>query len=129
MAETHSDPPPPAVRVVAGRTVMVLRGEIDLLTVPSLSARLDELTAGPCPDLVVDLRDVTFIDCSGLGMLCRARNRVMAHQGRLRLVTDSPEFRRLLPPVGLAGVFDLDTRLCEALAPAADAGHLTGAKG
>ncbi|MER5448670.1 STAS domain-containing protein [Streptomyces sp. NPDC002766] len=129
MAEMHSEPPPPTVRVVAGRTVVALRGEIDLLTVPSLSARLDELTAGRRPDLVVDLRDVSFIDCSGLGMLCRARNRVVAQEGRLRLVTDSPGFRRLLPPAGLAGVFELDTRLCEALAPAADPGNLAGATG
>ncbi|MER8007441.1 MULTISPECIES: STAS domain-containing protein [unclassified Streptomyces] len=129
MAEMHSDPPPPTVRVVAGRTVVALRGEIDLSTVPSLSARLDELTAGPRPDLVVDLRDVSFIDCSGLGMLCRTRNRVVAHEGRLRLVTDSPDFRRLLPPVGLADVFDLESRLCEAVAHTADAGDLARATG
>ncbi|MGW3137790.1 STAS domain-containing protein [Streptomyces sp. NPDC001139] len=129
MAEMHSNPPPPTVRVVAGRTVVVLRGEIDLFAVPSLSARLDELTAGPCTDLVLDLRDVTFIDCSGLGMLCRVRNRVLAREGRLRLVTDSPGFRRLLAPVGLAGVFALDSRLCEALAPGADVGDLAGAAG
>ncbi|MGW3095304.1 STAS domain-containing protein [Streptomyces sp. NPDC001102] len=91
----HSNPPPPTVRVVAGRTVVVLRGEIDLFAVPSLSARLDELTAGPCPDLVLDLRDVAFIDCSGLGMLCRVRNRVLAREGRLRLVTDGGCWPRL----------------------------------
>ncbi|WP_458247749.1 STAS domain-containing protein [Streptomyces sp. MAI_2237] len=129
MAEMHSNPPPPTVRVVAGRTVVVLRGEIDLFVVPSLSARLDELTAVPCPDVVLDLRDVTFIDCSGLGMLCRVRNRVLAREGRLRLVTDSPGFRRLLAAAGLAGVFALDSRLCEALASGVDVGDLAGAAG
>ncbi|MFF7731697.1 hypothetical protein [Streptomyces sp. NPDC007984] len=32
--------------------VLTLRGELDLLAVPALRARLDVLTAGPCPDLV-----------------------------------------------------------------------------
>lgn len=131
MADTDPTPPPPppAVRVVAGRTVVVLRGEIDLLTVPSLSARLDDLTAGPRPDLIVDLRDVSFIDCSGLGMLCRARNRVRTREGRLRLITDSPSFRRLLPPLGLAGAFDLHPDLDAALGPAVGTGGLAGVTG
>jgi hypothetical protein len=33
-----------------------LRGEIDLLAEPALAARRDALTAGTCPDLVLDLR-------------------------------------------------------------------------
>ncbi|SMQ14183.1 anti-anti-sigma factor [Streptomyces sp. Ag82_O1-12] len=48
--------------------VVTLRGELDRLAVPALRARLDMLTAGPCPDLVLDLRPVSFIDCSGLGV-------------------------------------------------------------
>ncbi|MBX9360607.1 STAS domain-containing protein [Streptomyces massasporeus] len=87
--------------------VVTLRGELDLLTAPALRARLDVLTAGPRPDLVLDLRPVSFIDCSGLGVLCRARNRVSARQGRLRLVTDGTSLRRVLRHTGMAGVFEL----------------------
>ncbi|MFE1249568.1 STAS domain-containing protein [Streptomyces sp. NPDC058735] len=89
---------------------MTLRGEIDLLTAPALRSRLDSLTAGPRPDLVLDLRPVSFIDCAGLGVLCRARNRVLARQGRLRLVTESACVRRTLRHAGLAGVFEVLVR-------------------
>jgi hypothetical protein len=41
--------------------VVEVRGEIDILTASPLSARLDALTAGPCPDLVLALRPVTFL--------------------------------------------------------------------
>jgi anti-anti-sigma factor len=97
-----------------------LRGEIDILTAPPLAARLDALTAGPHPDLVLDLRPMAFIDCAGLGVLCRTRNRALARHGRLRLVTDSRSLRRVLRYVGLADVFELHPSLTAlALAPEA----------
>ncbi|MEU6665922.1 STAS domain-containing protein [Streptomyces sp. NPDC046727] len=101
--------------VPGGATVVSLRGEIDVLTVPALTERLDALTARQHPDLVLDLRPVTFIDCAGLGILCRTRNRTLARQGRLRLVTDSPRFRRVLRATGLTGVFEMCTRLPQPL--------------
>ncbi|MFE1293953.1 STAS domain-containing protein [Streptomyces sp. NPDC058731] len=105
-------------RAADGTTVVKLRGEIDILTAPSLGARLDDLTAVVLPDLVVDLRAVSFIDCAGLGVLCRARNRVMERHGRLRLITESSQFLRVLSGAGLDGVFEIYDRLPEALTAA-----------
>ncbi|MFJ8632385.1 STAS domain-containing protein [Streptomyces sp. NPDC093568] len=92
---------------VAGTTVVELGGELDLLAAPALRTRLDSLTAGTCPDLVLDLRAVSFIDCTGLGVLCRARNRVTARQGRLRLLTEDTCFLRVLRVTGLANAFEI----------------------
>ncbi|MGW3115826.1 STAS domain-containing protein [Streptomyces sp. NPDC001107] len=108
MAETHAGRAPcHTERVVGGTTVVEVHGEVDILTATPLSARLDSLTAGPCPDLVLDLRPVTFIDGSGLRLLCRARNRVLARQGRLRLVADSGRLLRILRIALLGDVFDI----------------------
>ncbi|GAA3771975.1 STAS domain-containing protein [Streptomyces coacervatus] len=122
MAETHTGPVPcHTERVVGGSTVVEVRGEIDILTATPLSARLDTLTGGPCPDLVLDLRPVTFLDVSGLRLLCRARNRVLARQGRLRLVADSGRLLHVLQAALLGGVFeilpDLHTALSDAPEP------------
>ncbi|MCW7945215.1 sulfate transporter [Streptomyces hygroscopicus] len=103
-------------RAVGGTTVVELRGEIDILTALPLGARLDDLTAAVHPDLVLDLRAVSFIDCAGLRLLCRAYNRVMERHGRLRLVTDSARFLRVLSGAGLDGVFQRYDRLPEDLA-------------
>ncbi|WP_329282190.1 STAS domain-containing protein [Streptomyces sp. NBC_01451] len=117
MSENHTRSPAPCTeRVVGGTTVVGLHGEIDLFAAPPLTARLDELTAGPRPDLVLDLRGVSFIDCSGLGVLCRARNRVLARDGRLRLVTRSAGFLRILRHTGLRDAFEVHSRLSGALA-------------
>ncbi|MBC2904179.1 STAS domain-containing protein [Streptomyces cupreus] len=108
--------PPLSERVEAEATVVAVRGELDLQSAPLLTARLDALTAGPGPDLVLDLRDVSFVDCSGLGVLCRTRARALARHGRLRLVTESPGLLRVLRVTGLSGVFELYPRLSDALA-------------
>ncbi|MFC8513290.1 STAS domain-containing protein [Streptomyces sp. NPDC057257] len=94
-------------RTVGDATVVELRGEIDILTALPLSVRIDALTAGVCPDLVLDLRPVTFIDCSGLRLLCQAHNRVRDQGGRLRLVADRDRLMRVLRPARLAGVFEI----------------------
>ncbi|MFD9038877.1 STAS domain-containing protein [Streptomyces bottropensis] len=116
MSENHpGSAPPPTVRTVGGHRVVTLRGEIDLAAAIPLSALLDALTSGPRPDLVLDLRPVSFIDCAGLGVLCRALNRVRARGGRLQLVTESDYFRRVLRGAGLGGVFEVRPCLSGAL--------------
>jgi anti-anti-sigma factor len=94
-------------RVVGGTTVVEVRGEIDVFTAEPLSGRLDGLTAGSRPDVVLDLRPVIFIDCSGLRMLCRTRNRVLARGGRLRLVAGNGCFLRILRAARLADIFEI----------------------
>jgi anti-sigma B factor antagonist len=124
MYENHTRfAPSQAVHTVNGTTVVELRGEIDLVTAIPLAAHLDAVSSGPHPDLVLDLRPVAFIDCAGLGVLCRTRNRVLARDGRLRLVTGSRRFLWILRAVGLGGVFEVHPDLSTALAgtPTVDA--------
>ncbi|WP_369029834.1 STAS domain-containing protein [Streptomyces adonidis] len=119
---TRSVPPStvPTVRTVGGTTVVTPSGEIDLATAIPLRALLDSLTCGPHPDLVVDLTSVSFIDCAGLGALCRARNRVLARSGRLRLVTGGGNLSRIVRAAGLGGVFEIHPCVSEVLpSPAA----------
>ncbi|MEN3584228.1 STAS domain-containing protein [Streptomyces sp. ZYX-F-203] len=90
-----------------GETTFVeLRGEIDLGSAPRVGARLDALTDASRPDLVIDVRGVTFMDCTGLGLLCRARNRALLRQGRCRLITGGGQVPRLLRATGLDTMFE-----------------------
>ncbi|MFK4187100.1 STAS domain-containing protein [Streptomyces sparsogenes] len=114
-------------RTVGGTTVVELHGEIDIVAAHSLTVCLDGLTASPHPDLVVDLRAVSFIDSAGLTPLCRARNRITRRHGRLRLVADSDRVLRVMSGAGLSDVFEIHDRLPEALAVAASEGPLLGA--
>jgi anti-sigma B factor antagonist len=64
-------------------------GEVDLSTAPLLDGALDAGLASGRRTVVVDLRQVSFIDCTGIGLLtgarCRARRqgtRLHIHAGR-----------------------------------------------
>ncbi|GAA3494796.1 hypothetical protein GCM10019016_018960 [Streptomyces prasinosporus] len=97
--------------VVDGTTVLTPRGETDLLTGPVLGERLDALPRGARPDVVLDLRSVAFVDCSGLSVPCRARDRALAHDGRLLLAPDRPALVRLLGHARLRDFFEVRPRL------------------
>ena len=63
-----------------GRAVVVIRGELDLATAPDLEAALTgRLDAGQ--DVVVDLRELAFMDSTGLRVLVASHVRV---EGRER---------------------------------------------
>ncbi|MET8978018.1 STAS domain-containing protein [Streptomyces sp. NPDC004539] len=96
-----------AARTDGGTTYVTLCGELDLSAVIALGPALDDLTTGPRPDMVLDLRSVTFVDCCGLGLLCRARRRACEAGGRLRLAGTRPGFARLLRHAGLSDAFEL----------------------
>ncbi|MFF4955358.1 STAS domain-containing protein [Streptomyces chattanoogensis] len=94
----------------AGTTIVLeLRGEWDILAASVVSGRLDALTGTRSPDLVLDVRAVTFMDAAGLGLLCRARRRARKRGGRLRLtgVTDDGWVARLLRMAALTGEFEI----------------------
>lgn len=64
--------PPPT----ASWSVVKVSGELDMSSVPELRDRLCGLVADPSHEVIVDLSDVTFMDCSTLGLLMSARARL-----------------------------------------------------
>ncbi|MFD8812038.1 STAS domain-containing protein [Streptomyces sp. NPDC059627] len=85
--------------------VVEVHGEVDIATEELLAEHLLAATAGPEPDVLVDLRRLDFLDCSGLRVLCRAEARARERGGRLRLVCEGPRIPRLLRAAGLMGRF------------------------
>ncbi|MEU7240438.1 STAS domain-containing protein [Streptomyces sparsogenes] len=103
------------VDAVAGQ-VLALRGELDLEGAPVLERAAGEALAGQGDRLVLDCREVTFCDSSGLNMLLRLHGR--AGQAGARLVlADVPEaMRHVLRITETEGVLTLAGTVDEALA-------------
>ena len=97
--------------------VVEVTGEIDIATADSLSEHLTAATAATEPDVLIDLRRVAFLDCSGLRVLCRAETRARERGGRLRLVSDRPRVHRLLRAACLLSRFPPLPDLPEVLDP------------
>lgn len=85
---------------LSGVTVITVGGELDLAT----ASELDDFmcrTRRPGDHLVVDLADVTFIDCSGLRPLLRAHHRLRADGTKIYLAAPQPLPARVLKITGI----------------------------
>lgn len=83
--------------------IVALEGEIDLSTAPDAERRITEAEESGPVGIVVDLRDVTFMDSSGLRVLLIAHRRAQENGRRFALTKGSEAVDRLLDVTGLAG--------------------------
>ncbi|MCX4903198.1 anti-sigma factor antagonist [Streptomyces sp. NBC_00878] len=115
----RNDPAPfsPHLRVHQdrGHTVLEFRGEIDIIAALDIVPALDAATGHPAARVVLDLRHIDFLDCSGLRLLYRARRRVLAQGGRLQLVCTHPLTLRILRVTELDNVLPPLSSMDEAL--------------
>jgi len=104
------------VVVERGTTYSVVRveGEVDLASAPELHEILAAFDPG-AGGVIVDLRDVAFLDSSGLSVLVRCHQHLDVAGGTgLRLVVTRPAIHRVLDATGLTEVFDVYTSLDDA---------------
>lgn len=85
---------------------VALSGELDLATVPMLRGHLAHLEREDVVAIVLDLRDLTFLDCSGLHAFLIAREHAVANEHRLILVGTSARTRRLFELTGTEFLLD-----------------------
>jgi anti-sigma B factor antagonist len=85
-------------RVFNGETVrpiVKVSGEIDMATAPQLADAVATALAADPVDLVLDLADTTFLDCSAVAVIVSARNQ-LASESRLVLRHPQPIARIVL---------------------------------
>jgi len=93
--------------LTSGATALRVVGVIDLRTAPLLEQRLVH-EARRCrvqpPQLLLDLREVTFLDGTGLDTLLSTRTRLTDGFGTLELLEPTADVVRLLHEAHLNGV-------------------------
>jgi len=77
-----------------------LSGEIDLSTVEELQERLETALEDDPRLIVLDLRQVSFLDSSGLRLILRLNKRQEDNDGRLVLVRGGRRVARVLEITG-----------------------------
>ena len=87
--------------------VVVASGEIDLWSAPEVKGALAGQGSRECP-VVLDLRAVTFMDSSGLGVIVGQHKRAREEGFRFAVaVAGAAEVERILELSGLVAVLDI----------------------
>jgi anti-anti-sigma factor len=90
-----------------GSVLLTIAGELDIATVPVVRDRLAAVTDAGARRLVVDLRNVTFMDSTGLAAFIHTKMR-LGDEGHLTLAMEPDSYARLIFEVaGLTGVLDV----------------------
>ncbi len=84
-----------------------LEGEIDVYTAPRLKEELVSVVESGCPNVVVDMEKVGFIDSSGLGVLVSALRRARERDGVVRIVCTRDNILKIFRITGLDKVFPI----------------------
>ena len=89
-----------------GAVRVALSGELDVATAPSVEERLVELEGG-AERIVLDLRELSFIDSTGLSLLINTDSRARKAGRAVTIVAAGGTPRRLLETTGLVGRLDV----------------------
>ncbi|MBB4662282.1 STAS domain-containing protein [Conexibacter arvalis] len=100
-----------------GQAVVRVTGELDLATVGILEQTVQDLLASGCPGVVLDLRELAFIDSTGLRMLLRLDDLASDCGRRFGIVEGTGPVRRLLRLTGLDARFAADARTSVGASP------------
>jgi anti-sigma B factor antagonist len=96
--------------------VVQISGEVDVYTAPRLRERVVELIGNGFVHLIADLRDVVFLDSTGIGALVGSLRRVRTHDGSLMLVTTSERILDIFKITGLNTAFVIQPTIPDAVA-------------
>jgi len=90
-----------------GRMHVTPRGELDIVTAPQLEAAVSEATSEPVSELVLDLRELTFMDSTGLRALAQANLKAEQAGTALSIWRGSHQIERVLEISGLGPLLPL----------------------
>lgn len=87
--------------------VIGVSGELDLASSPALEQELERGAASRAEVVIVDLRNLEFMDSTGLSVLVRAHQRATEKGQRFGVVKGPQQVQRLLSLTGVADRLNL----------------------
>jgi anti-anti-sigma factor len=90
------------VRNEGRAAVVVVSGELDLASGPELEQVIERVRGTATELLVIDLRELDFMDSTGLSIIVKAHQRFVEDGRRIGLVRGTAQVQRLLDLTGVA---------------------------
>ncbi len=82
--------------------VLTLTGELDLASAEALEEELERAAAAGAERVILDLRELEFMDSTGLSVVVKAHQRAEKSGTTFALVKGPPQVQRLLSLTGVA---------------------------
>ena len=82
-------------------TIVRIQGEIDVYHCPELNKAMAEVVENGAVDVMFDLKNVSYIDSTGLGSIAHVARSVGEREGRVSVVSDNPQVKKLFEMSGL----------------------------
>jgi anti-anti-sigma factor len=92
-----------------GQVTLHVRGEIEVYSLPDFSRHAESYLGGP-RELVVDMRDLDYVDSSALGFLVTLHERMERQGQHLRLINMNAHVARVFKITRLDRVLDISCR-------------------
>ncbi|HEY2421670.1 MAG TPA: anti-sigma factor antagonist [Neobacillus sp.] len=86
---------------------VLVGGEIDAFTAPKLREELVSIAEGQNISLIINLKDVSYIDSTGLGVFIGIYKLLKQNDGELKLINLSARLERLFEITGLSNIIDI----------------------
>ena len=96
------------IRFSTSAVIVGVRGELDLLTAPGLTAMINALDDAGHSDVVVDLLTLDFMDAAGLRVMAAGSARLRRSGGSLTIRSPSSMVRRILDLTGMLDLVESD---------------------
>ncbi len=84
------------IRDSGEKKFIAVNGEIDLFNVADFKKTLFQLTEGEFSSIIVDMKNVSYIDSSGIGVLVAGQKKMRAHSGQFALVNVGEDVHNIL---------------------------------
>ena len=104
-----------AIPVGTDRAVLQITGDVDVYTAPQVRDRVIRLLADGVRHVIADLREVSFLDSTGLGALVGSLKRLREQDGSLELVVPDGRIMTIFRVTGLDRVFALHPSFPDAI--------------
>ena len=95
--------------------ILHIEGEVDVYNAYELRNEINRAIEEKCFNVVIDLKNVSYIDSSGLGVLVSGVKTLMNHKGSLKLVELNEKIRSLTKLTGLEKFFEIYDNIQDAL--------------
>lgn len=84
-----------------------IAGEIDAYTAPQLREELWPLAEGKNKILTISLKDVSYLDSTGLGVFVGLFKQIKKNDGELKLIDLSDRLKRLFEITGISNIIHI----------------------